>query len=397
MNRTLPGNKILSPVPLVLVHLAAVVGLLTVSCTAPVPSPTAEAVIEVTSTPVLTPRPELTEDVRLPIDEIDGLMNNIVDQAPLAGVALGIQFRDKLYTQGYGLADLAAGTPVTPQTVFKIASLTKAITAAAILRLSDEGKLSLDDPIARFFPGTPRVAKDIRVRHLLNHTSGLPDWSIDAAPDSLPENFTTAQAIDDYFRSLEQLDFETGQGWGYNNLGYFLLGAIIEQVSGVPYDEYFQSEFFAPLHLDSSGECPSSGGWLATGYHAVNKTFEAASPSNLKLAGAAGDLCSNVRDLLRWQVALTHGRVLRPELWDMMITPETLSTGRRLDYGFGVSIQRSDHGPAVMHEGATAGFNSFFIYYPEHDLNIVLLANTDRFDSHLRAISSRVASKVLRP
>jgi CubicO group peptidase (beta-lactamase class C family) len=337
------------------------------------------------------------EEAVLPTAEIDTLLNDIVEQAPLAGLALGIQYREAFYVQGYGYADLAAGKPVTTQTVFKIASLTKAITAAAILRLSDEGKLSLDDPMGRFFPGMPRLAKDIRVRQLLNHTSGLPDWSIDAAQEALPENFTTAQAVEYYFGSLEQLDFETGQGWGYNNLGYFLLGAIIEQVSGMRYDEYFESEFFDPLNLDSPGECPSSGDLLATGYHAINEAFEAASPSSLKLAGAAGALCSNVRDLLSWQVALTHGQILPPELWERMITPETLPSGRLLDYGFGVSVQSGDNGLAIMHEGATAGFNSFFVYYPEQDLNIVLLTNTDGFDSHLRAIGSLVASKLLQP
>ncbi|HEY3476563.1 MAG TPA: serine hydrolase domain-containing protein [Anaerolineales bacterium] len=367
------------------------------SCTAPTPIQTAEPIVEVPSAPALTPTPEVLEgEAILPTDDIDVLMSKVVEQAPLAGIALGIQFGDNLYTQSYGLADIAAGTPVTSQTVFKMASITKAVTAAAILRLSDEGKLSLDDPISRFLPGTPELAGNVRVRHLLNHTSGLPDWSIDAAQESLPENFTTVEAVDYYFSTVEKLDFEPGASWSYNNLGYFLLGAIIEQVSGMRYDEYFQTTFFEPLALDSLNECPSSSDLLATGYHAANEEFELARPSNLELGGAAGALCSNVGDLLRWQVALTHGRVLRPELWERMITPERLSTGRLLDYGFGVSVQQGDHGLAIMHEGATAGFNSFFIYYPEHDLNIVLLTNTDGFDSHLRAISSLVASKLLR-
>ena len=397
MTRTVKGNHVVPQLGLALIHLSAVLGLLLASCTPPTPSPTAETVIEVTSTPALTATPEVLEEASLPIGEIDLLMNKIVDQAPLAGVALGIQFKDEFYTQGYGLADLAAGTPVTIQTVFKIASLTKAITAAAILRLSDEGKLSLDGPISRFLPGTPDLARNIRVRHLLNHTSGLPDWSIDAAQEALPENFTTVQAVEYYFSTVAKLDFEPGQTWSYNNLGYFLLGAIIEQVSGMQYDEYFRRTFFEPLALNSLIECPSQSDLLATGYHAMSEEFEVARSSNLKLGGAAGALCSNVGDLLSWQDALAHDEVLRPELWELMITPEKLSNGRLLDYGFGVSVQHGDYGLAIMHEGATAGFNSFFIYYPEHDLNIVLLTNTDGFDSHLRAISSLVASKLLRP
>jgi CubicO group peptidase (beta-lactamase class C family) len=134
-------------------------------------------------------------------------------------------------------------------------------------------------------------------------------------------------------------------------------------------------------------ECPRQLEQLAVGHHVLNGGFEVANPSNLRLAGAAGALCSNVSDLLKWQVALTHDY---PPLWSRMITPETL-----LDYGYGVSVQNGDQGPMIMHDGATAGFNSFFIYYPERDLNIVLLTNTDGFDSHLRAFASLVASKIL--
>ncbi len=229
------------------------------------------------------------------------------------------------YEQGYGLADVALREPVTTQTVFKIASLTKAITAAAILQLEEEGQLSLNDPISKFFPDVPEAVKNIQVRHLLNHTSGLYDVSIDEAQAALPETFTTEQAVEYYFKTIKTLDSEPGQFWSYNNAGYFLLGAIIETVTGMTYDEYFKRIFFEPLALPSIEECPSQAKLLAVGHYAVNGGFEVANPSNLKLAGAAGALCSNVGDLLRWQIALTHDN---PELWHRMIIPET-SFGRQ--------------------------------------------------------------------
>ncbi len=321
------------------------------------------------------------------------MLNKLVDQAPLAGIALGVQYKGALYEQGYGLADVANQEPVTTQTLFQIASLTKAVTAAAILQLNEDGQLSLDDPITRFFPEAPDLAKAIQVRHLLNHTSGLPDVSIDAAQAALPEMFTTAQAVEYYFSTIENLDSEPGYVWSYSNVGYFLLGAIIETVAGMRYDEYFKIKFFEPLGLNSITECPSQPDLLAVGHHAINGRLEVANSSNLKLVGAAGALCSNIVDPLRWQVALTHDY---PKLWEQMITPETTLEGRLLDYGYGVSVQHGDQGPMIMHEGATAGFNSFFIYYPEHDLNIVLLTNTDRFESHLRAFAYLIASKILR-
>ena len=375
-----------------LVQLGLVFGLLLISCAPATSTPTRLPTISATDTPSATFTPEATEQPNFPAAEIDDLVNKLVEQAPLAGLALGVQYKGVFYEQGYGLANLANQEPVTTQTLFQIASLTKAITAAAILQLNEEGQLNLDDPIARFFPGTPDIAKAIQVRHLLNHTSGLPDVSIEAAHAALPETFTTAQAVEYYFSTVESLDAEPGYVWSYSNVGYFLLGAIIETVTGMPYHEYFKTKFFEPLALSSMSECPAQSDLLAVGHHAVNGELEVANPSNLKLAGAAGALCSNIVDLLSWQVVLIHDY---PKLWEQMITPETTLEGRLLDYGYGVSVQHGDQGPMMMHEGATAGFNSFFIYYPEHDLNIVLLTNTDRFESHLRAFAYLIASKIL--
>jgi CubicO group peptidase (beta-lactamase class C family) len=377
------------------VNFMLVFSLLIVSCVETSPTPVATQSVAATTIPVLTFTPEIPKESVFPSTQIDARLDRLVDDIPLAGLAVGIQFKDVFYEQGYGLADISSKKPVTAQTVFKIASLTKAVTAAAILRLREEGTLNVEDPISRFIPGTPEIAKNIQVRHLLNHTSGLPDWSIDAAQEALPESFTTAQAVEYYFSTIEELDAEPGTVWSYSNVGYFLLGAILENVSGMTYDQYVRTTFFQPLGLHSIRECPAQSDFLATGYHLTDKKLEMANPSNLKLGGAAAALCSTVGDLLRWQVALTEGKVIHPESWERMITPENLSDGRPLDYGFGVSVQHSDYGAVMMHEGATAGFNSFFIYYPEQDLNIVLLSNTDGFDPTLRYITYSFISTIL--
>ena len=385
------GHKFSARMSLVLVFSLLMAACAQTSLT----PPTATQSIQPTSTLAVTFTPEVSEESDFPSTEIDSRLNKLVGNIPLAGLAIGIQFQDVFYEQGYGLADISTEKPVTAQTIFKIASLTKAVTAAAILRLSEEGKLNVEDPIASFIPGTPEIAKNIQVRHLLNHTSGLPDWSIDDTQEALPESFTTAQAVEYYFSTLEKLNTEPGTVWDYTNIGYFLLGAIIENVSGMTYDEYLKANFFTPLALHSMGECPSPSDFLATGYHMTDKELERANPSNLKLGGAAAALCSTVGDLLQWQIALTHGKAISPEAWQRMITPEKLSDGQPLDYGFGVSVQQSDYGAVIMHEGATAGFNSFFIYYPEHDLNIVLLSNTDGFDPTLRYITYSIVPLIL--
>jgi D-alanyl-D-alanine carboxypeptidase len=345
-------------------------------------------------TPTVAPTLEAPTESKIPRAEIEARLAKLVDFVPLAGIALGIQFKGETYQQGFGLADIQNRKPATAQTVFKIASLTKSFTAAAILRLSEEGKLGLEDPISRFLPGTPDLARNIQIQHLLNHTSGLPDLSMDTAQEALPESFTTAQAVEYYFSTVQNLEFEPGEASSYSNAGYFLLGAIIENVSGMTYDEYFEKTFFGPLGLHSSGECSSQTD--LSGYHSVEKHLEAARSSNLKLLGAAGGLCSSVVDLLKWMDALAHGKVMQMETWERMVTPTKLSDGQVLEYGFGLVIEEDSQGLEISHDGATAGFNSLLIYYPEHDLIIVLLTNTDGFDPPLRGIASSLASDLVR-
>lgn len=382
----------------VLFRLGFAFSLFLAACTSPstpIPTqtPTAPKTPDSSTIPVVTRTSHLSEGTTLMI-EVDGLMNKFVDRMPLAGVALGIHFKDGFYERGYGFADIAEETPVTAQTVFRIASLTKSFTAAAILRLSEEQKLSLDDPIARFLPGAPGAAKNIRVRHLLNHTSGLPELEFDRAQAALPDPFTIDQVIDHYFKRVRKLDFQPGETWRYSNTGYFLLGAIIEKVSGMPYDEYFKVNFFEPLDLRSSGACGSYRDVLAVGYHSVQKQLEAARPSNLKLGTAAGSLCGTPGDLLKWLDALTHEKVVRAQTWRRMITPATLPNGQKLEYGFGFVIEQGNQGMRILHEGITPGFSSIFVYYPEHDLSIVLLTNTDGFDPSLRSMAALLAGKL---
>jgi CubicO group peptidase (beta-lactamase class C family) len=160
------------------------------------------------------------------------------------------------------------------------------------------------------------------------------------------------------------------------------------------YSEYLTGTFFEPLGLNSSGECSPQADLL--GYHSVNKQLEEARPSNLKLLGAAGGLCSNVGDLLKWLDALRHGKAIQPSTWEQMIKQTELSDGQAVEYGFGLVVEEDTLGPEISHDGVTAGFNSFFIYYPEHELSIVLLTNTDGFDPAMRGVASSLAADLLR-
>ena len=382
-----------------LFQIALVCSLFLASCTSETPTAPPIQTDEpptVQSSTITPPATHPPEENTIPSGRIDDRLNTLVERIPLAGLAVGIHFRGELYEQGYGLADLDSGEPVTETTVFKIASLTKSFTAAAILRLVEEGQLSLDDPISSFIHGTPAYAEEILVRHLLDHTSGLPEWSVDEVQEALPETFSTAEAVDYYFNTAQQLEFEPGESWNYNNVGYYLLGAIIENVTGMRYDDYLLSSFFQSLEMNYTYDCITGSEELPTGYHSRARGLETARSLNLRFLAAAGALCSNVGDLLKWLEALSSGKVVSPEAWEQMITPTELPSGESTDYGLGLVIQQADLGTVVMHEGATAGFNSYFAYYPEHDLKIVLLTNTDGVDPDLRSIASLLADMILR-
>src|SRR5690348_4828479 len=187
---------------------------------------------------------------------VDSVATAAVAEHRTAGVSVAVVKNGRtILSKGYGFADLENDVPATPETVYRIGSVTKQFTAAAIMRLMEQGKLSLDDTLQKFLPNFPTQGNRVTVRHLLNHTSGIksytslgPKWArvmrIDLATDSLVALFAN-----------EPFDFKPGDAWLYDNSGYFLLGMIIEKVSGKPYGKYLKDEIFTPLGLKSTIYC----------------------------------------------------------------------------------------------------------------------------------------------
>jgi CubicO group peptidase (beta-lactamase class C family) len=282
-----------------------------------------------------------------------------------------------LFSQGYGLAAREANTPVAPETRFRIGSVTKQFTAAAILRLAEKGKLSIEDPLSKYFPAYPGGDK-ITLRNLLNHTSGLhsytegPDFAARVshviAPDDLIAWFQNAPA-----------DFPPGEQFRYCNTGYFLLGRIIAKVSGQSYGNYLQEQFFAPLEMSDTGL------WLnasppaksAKGYNFDGKDLQPATEWDMSWAGGAGELYSTTSDLWRWTEALQGGRVLSLESLKTMTAeftvakPETLS----LRYGMGLYRTEVEWLPAIGHNGGLPGYLSTLMWFPEQKMTMVILSN----------------------
>jgi len=324
--------------------------------------------------------PRCSPDTRALVHYVDSVATAAVAEHRTAGVSVAVVKNGRtVLAKGYGFADLENDVPATPETVYRIGSITKQFTSAAIMRLMEQGKLSLDDTLQKFLPNFPAQGNRVTVRHLLNHTSGIksytslgPKWArvvrLDLAPDSLVALFAN-----------EPFDFKPGDAWRYDNSGYFLLGMIIEKISGKPYGQYLQDELFTPLGLKSTIYCDQAPliKHRAQGYAArPDGGFINAEPLSMTQPYAAGSLCSTVNDLATWTLALSSGKVVSPASYKLMTTPGTLNDGKPLTYGFGLGIGAVAGHRQVSHNGGINGFISELHHYPDDSLVTVVLTNT---------------------
>jgi len=320
------------------------------------------------------------QDNRALIRYVDSVANAAVAEHRTAGVSVAVVKNGRtILAKGYGFADLENDVPATAETVYRIGSVTKQFTSTAIMRLVEQGKVSLDDTLQKFLPDFPTQGNRVTVRHLLNHTSGIksytslgPKWArvvrLDLAPDSLVALFAN-----------EPFDFKPGDQWLYDNSGYFLLGMIIEKVSGKKYGQYLKDEIFTPLGLKSTIYCDQAPliKHRAQGYTLrPDSTFINAEPLSMTQPYAAGSLCSTVNDLAAWTLALSSGKVVTPASYKLMTTPGTLNDGKPLTYGFGLGIGTVGGHRQVSHNGGINGFISELHHYPDDSLVTVVLTNT---------------------
>ena len=320
------------------------------------------------------------QDTRALVHYVDSVAAAAVAEHRTAGVSVAVVKNGRtVLAKGYGFADLENDVPATAETVYRIGSITKQFTSAAIMRLMEQGKLSLDDTLQKFLPNFPTQGNRVTVRHLLNHTSGIksytslgPKWQrvirLDLVPDSLVALFAN-----------EPFDFKPGDAWLYDNSGYFLLGMIIEKLSGKPYGQYLQDELFTPLGLKSTVYCDQAPliKHRAQGYAPrPGGVFLNAEPLSMTQPFAAGSLCSTVNDLAAWTLALSSGKVVSAASYRMMTTPGTLNDGKPLTYGFGLGTGVLGGHRQVSHNGGINGFVSELHHYPDDSVVTVVLTNT---------------------
>ena len=311
-------------------------------------------------------------------DAIDAIGEMAVD-SPVAGLSIAVDRRgETLHAKGYGFANLEHEIPAAADTVYRIGSVTKQFTAAAILQLVDQGKLSLDDDLTDFLPDYPVQGHRVTVRHLLNHTSGIQTFtSTRGYRENMPLDRSHAEVLA-WFQD-QPFNFAPGEDYRYNNSGYYLLGMVIEKVSGQSYEGYLKEKVFEPLgltdtHYDLARKIIKR---RSEGYSRSFQGLVHAPYLSMHLPFAAGAIASNVSDLIRWQRALFAGEVMSADSLRQMTTAGQLSDGSPLTYGFGLSVGELDGHRKIAHGGSINGFRSTLAYYPDDGVTIAILANTD--------------------
>lgn len=322
---------------------------------------------------------------------VDAFITPFVESGSFGGAVLIARGEEVLISKGYGMANLEHGVPNTPQTRFRLGSLTKQFTAMAILMLQEQGQLDVQDPICDYVTDCPEAWRSIIIHHLLAHASGIPNFT-----EFLDYSETMALKSDvvetiSRFRN-KPLDFEPGTHFCYSNSGYIVLGYIIKKIAGTDYDQFLQENIFQPLGmLDTGYDHPGLVlKHRASGYRDMgNGKYKRAAYVHMSLPYAAGGLYSTVEDLYRWDRALyTETLVSQPSL-ELMFTPHAQ------DYGYGWRIRKGPNGTSIGHTGEISGFTTFIGRFVDDDVVVIVLSNIENapFDEIIPGLIARALRK----
>ena len=304
--------------------------------------------------------------------KVDEYMNAAMAVNGFSGSILVARNAEPVVTKGYGMANIELAVPNTPQTVFRLGSVTKQFTATAIMMLQERGKLRVSDPICQYLTDCPAAWQPLTIRHLLTHTSGIPNYT------NFPDFARTAvqpTSSTDMIGMLRDkpLEFAPGEKFAYSNSGYYLLGMIIERASGKTYADFLEANIFTPLAMNHTGYDNSStiiknraAGYARQAGHTVNAAY-----MDMTIPFAAGALYSTTEDLLRWDQALYKNTLVSQKSLDEMFTPE------KGGYGYGWSIGKRFDRQVIAHGGGIYGFATEIARFPADRATVIVLSNVE--------------------
>jgi CubicO group peptidase (beta-lactamase class C family) len=306
--------------------------------------------------------------------EIDRYVETEMRRQKIPGVSLAVLRNGKIETlKSYGLANVEHLIPVKPETVFQSGSIAKQFTATAVMILVEDGKISLDDKITKYFANAPEAWKNITVRHLLNHTSGMGDYppEVDLRKDYTEDEYLT-------FVKKSPLNFAPGEKWDYSNTGYVALGALVRKVTGKFHGDFLRERIFQPLGMTTARVISEADivPNRAAGYRLKNgepKNQEWVSPSTNTTAD--GSLYFTILDLAKWDAALYTNKILKQSSLNEIWTPTKLTGGATKDYGYGWHTGRFGNRRYMYHGGAWQGFKSSILRFPDEGLTLIFFAN----------------------
>jgi CubicO group peptidase (beta-lactamase class C family) len=317
------------------------------------------------------------------MNEIDALMQRYDGAVP--GASLLVVQNDKpVVKRSYGLADVEAHIKATPETNYRLASVTKQFTAASILLLAQDGKLSLDDPVKKWLPSLPTALDSVTITHFLTHTSGIVDYEDVMAPD------TKTQVLDiDVLHLLESQDstyFKPGTSYRYSNSAYSLLSLIVAKASGKSFATFLHDRIFTPLGMHNSVAYENGISTVtnrAYGYTLRDSAWVRKDQSSTSAVLGDGGIYSSIDDMQKWDAALYDSRLLSDASRKLAFAPHTKTDAAEVEYGFGWRIT----GETLWHSGETSGFRNVIVRFPARHLTVVILSNRDNPQPYQTALA----------
>jgi len=283
-----------------------------------------------------------------------------------------------VFRKAYGMADVGARQALDADMSLRLGSITKQFTAAAILKLAEQGKLSVGDDFRKYLPDFPDKGKTITIEHLLTHTSGIPSYtSLPGFRAGMAKDLSLTELIA-LFKDLP-VEFAPGERYAYNNSGYILLGAVIEKVSGQRYADFMAKQIFDPLGMKHTAYegYERNKVTAARGHEGRDGQFRPAAVLSMTQPYAAGSLVSTVDDLARWDAAITAGKLLKPASWKQAFTQYKLVNGEAHGYGYGWSMGTLKGSATIAHGGGINGFSTYATRLPDEKVYVAVLNNSD--------------------